>query len=144
MKIFTLNPEWSSYSAAVNSSQLKQFYVNVSHTVFIVYRYKCGKAKHLSNRPDQSQFKLIENSLTLQVKVVKEFIHPFNQDVRVESPSSHHSLDCKKDYKLNILDLHPNCFWQMQEFIYKNWINLPQRSTKSKPLTVSHRLKCTI
>lgn len=65
------------------------------------------KAKPLSNRLDQSQRKLMENSAILQVKAVKELQHPFNQDVRQEAPPS---LHCKGDYKLNILDLHPNCF----------------------------------
>ena len=67
----------------------------------------------------------MENSLILQVKAVKELLHPFNQDVRQEAPHLSLFLHCKGDYKLNILDLYSDSFWQMWEIIYKNWINSP-------------------
>lgn len=58
----------------------------------------------------------MENTLMIQVKAAEEFQHPFNQDVRQESPPFYAA---NVDYKLNILDLNPNSFWQMLEFIYK-------------------------
>ena len=42
------------------------------------------------------------------------------------------------NYKLNILDLHHNSSWQMQEFNCKNWTNELACTTRSKPLTMTH------
>lgn len=82
VNIFPRNPN--------HSIQVKQNnFTSMSVTGFPLFTgVSVEKAKPLSNRLEQSQYKLMETRLMLQVKAVKELLHPFNQDVRQEAPLS--------------------------------------------------------